>query len=194
MADPIPLRPWMTSGPTGPAASGPPPPPLPPGGGGGTSGGMNEIIDAKIAASEARTDANFARLVGKLDLLAADLSGKIGGVLAAVSETRVQAASDKAQAAADKSEIKAQAADEKSSLAAHIAATNADIKILLNQQKTDITNNRNSVVTTVFGVGVAIVAILIAVMGYGDSVFSRGMSVRDLVHAVQSEKAAPAKP
>jgi hypothetical protein len=40
------------------------------GGGGGTSGGMDTaLIDAKVAASEARTDSKFARLDGKIDLL-----------------------------------------------------------------------------------------------------------------------------
>jgi hypothetical protein len=40
------------------------------GGGGGTSGGMDTaLIDAKIAASEARTDTKFAKLEGKIDIL-----------------------------------------------------------------------------------------------------------------------------
>jgi hypothetical protein len=40
------------------------------GGGGGTSGGMDTaLIDAKIAASEARTETKFAKLEGKIDIL-----------------------------------------------------------------------------------------------------------------------------
>ncbi|HYI39093.1 MAG TPA: hypothetical protein VE053_02115 [Allosphingosinicella sp.] len=40
------------------------------GGGGGTSGGMDRaLVDAKISASEARTDTKFAKLEGKIDLL-----------------------------------------------------------------------------------------------------------------------------
>lgn len=42
--------------------------PLQHGGGGGTYGGM-DIVDAKIAAAEARTDTKFAGLKGSLDLI-----------------------------------------------------------------------------------------------------------------------------
>ncbi|TZG25613.1 hypothetical protein [Sphingomonas montanisoli] len=38
------------------------------GGGGGTSGGM-DVIDAKIAAAEARTDAKFTQVIAKLDAM-----------------------------------------------------------------------------------------------------------------------------
>jgi hypothetical protein len=96
----------------------------------------------------------IARVEGKIDLMGADLSAKIGAVLAVVSET-------KAQLAADKSERTAH-----------------------------LNNNRNAIVTTVFGVGVGIVALLIAVMTYGDSIFSRGMSVREIVKALASEQHA----
>jgi hypothetical protein len=114
----------------------------------------DELIDAKIAAAEARTETKIARVEGKIDLMGADLSAKIGAVLAVVSET-------KAQLAADKSERTAH-----------------------------LNNNRNAIVTTVFGVGVGIVALLIAVMTYGDSIFSRGMSVREIVKALASEQHA----
>lgn len=42
--------------------------PLQHGGGGGTYGGM-DIVDAKIAAAEARTDVKFERVISKLDHL-----------------------------------------------------------------------------------------------------------------------------
>ena len=38
-------------------------------GGGGTSTGMEALIDAKVAAAEARTDAKFAAVLAKLDSL-----------------------------------------------------------------------------------------------------------------------------
>lgn len=43
-------------------------PPLQQGGGGGTFDGM-EVVDAKIAAAEARTDTKFAELLGELKLI-----------------------------------------------------------------------------------------------------------------------------
>lgn len=44
------------------------------GDGDGTSGGM-DVLDAKIAAAEARTDTKFAALTGKLDLMNSRLDG-----------------------------------------------------------------------------------------------------------------------
>ena len=43
-------------------------------GGGGTSGGM-DIVDAKIAAAEARTDTKFAQVLGRLDGIEKSTSG-----------------------------------------------------------------------------------------------------------------------
>jgi hypothetical protein len=59
------------------------------GGGGGTSGSMDPaIVDAKIAASEARTDTKFAKLEGKLDLIVASLNVINGNATDAKSEAR----------------------------------------------------------------------------------------------------------
>lgn len=55
-----------------PGSAGQFPPPLQGGGGGGTFDGM-EVIDAKIAAAEARTDAKFAEMIGELKALRTDL-------------------------------------------------------------------------------------------------------------------------
>lgn len=44
------------------------------GGGGGTSQGM-DVVDAKIAAAEARTDTKFAEVVGELRLIERSTSG-----------------------------------------------------------------------------------------------------------------------
>src|SRR5690554_4963001 len=44
------------------------------GGGGGNSGGM-DVVDAKIAAAEARTDAKFAQVIGELRTIEHATSG-----------------------------------------------------------------------------------------------------------------------
>ena len=43
------------------------------GGGGGTLPPMDSLIDAKIAAAEARTDAKFANVLSKLELIGSDV-------------------------------------------------------------------------------------------------------------------------
>lgn len=55
------------------------PPPLQQGGGGGTFDGM-EIVDAKIAAAEARTDTKFAQLMGELATMRAEINGRLDGL------------------------------------------------------------------------------------------------------------------
>lgn len=50
------------------------PPPLQSGGGGGTYDGMT-LVDAKIAAAEARTDAKFSTLEAKIDNIQLALGG-----------------------------------------------------------------------------------------------------------------------
>ena len=42
-------------------------------GGGGTSGGMDGLVDAKIEAAEARTDAKFAQVLAKFDSLTTEM-------------------------------------------------------------------------------------------------------------------------
>lgn len=51
------------------------------------------------------------------------------------------------------------------------------------KQREEASANRTAVITTVFGVGVALAALLWAAITYGDSVFGRGMAVRDVVDA-----------
>lgn len=46
------------------------------GGGGGTFDSM-DLVDAKIAASEARTDAKFSEMIGQLSTMRAELGGKL---------------------------------------------------------------------------------------------------------------------
>ena len=50
------------------------------GGGSGTSGGMEALIDAKVAAAEARTDAKFAAVLAKLDSLTVEVRSTRGSV------------------------------------------------------------------------------------------------------------------
>jgi len=54
-----------------------------------------DLTDAKIAAAEARTDAKFERLMGRIDTIAADLRGdlkemnaKLDGINTLVSSTK----------------------------------------------------------------------------------------------------------
>jgi hypothetical protein len=59
------------------------------GGGGGTSDGM-DIVDAKIAAAEARTDAKFAQMMGELKAIDKSTSGlKATMVLTGLTTTAV---------------------------------------------------------------------------------------------------------
>ena len=90
----------------------------------------NELMDAKIAVAEARTDAKFAVFQGQFDRLS------------------------------DKLDV---------------------ITKSIDQQNVDAMSNRTAVITTVLAVGFALGGLLVAVAAYGDSVFSRGMSVRDVV-------------
>ena len=50
-------------------------PPLQSGGGGSTFDGMEALIDAKVAAAEARTDTKFAEVLGELKAIKASTSG-----------------------------------------------------------------------------------------------------------------------
>jgi hypothetical protein len=68
------------------------PTPLHGGGGGGTFDGMS-IVDAKIAAAEARTDTKFAELVGELRVIERSTNGiKATTVLTGISVVAVVAA------------------------------------------------------------------------------------------------------
>lgn len=65
------------------------------------------------------------------------------------------------------------------------------------EQRAEATANRTAVITTVLTVGFALGALLVAVAAYGDSVFSRGMSVRDVVdkavQEIQGKQLPPSK-
>lgn len=126
----------------------------------------NDLIDAKIAASEARTDAKFARLEGQIATLSTDLSAKMAAVLTAVYTTNERVSSF---------EGKLSGFDGK--LAERRAEFKADFR---------------TVRTLMIGLAVSLaglmLAIVIGVFTVGGAMFSRGMSVRDVVKAVISEQ------
>ena len=116
-----------------------------------------EEIAAKLAASEARTDAKLAVFQGQFDRL----SDKLDNIAAVMMTQRTEAA------------------------AAHT------------EQRAEATSNRNTVTTTIYAVGFALAGLLVAIAAYSDSVFSRGMSVRDVVDKavqdIQSRQLPPTK-
>lgn len=97
----------------------------------------DELTDAKVAASKARTDPKLEAFRGQIGAL----SLKLDQISQAVGDQRAEA--------------------------------NA---------------NRTAVVSTVVAVGFALAGLLIAVVTYGDAIFSREMSVRDIVKSVVEEQ------
>ena len=104
----------------------------------------DDLTDAKIAASEARTDAKFARLDGKIDLLQQSI---------------------------------------------------ATLGNNVNVQRTEASANRNALLATIIGTGLALAALIAAMLSYGASPFYNGTVVRDVVRAEVAEHATqPNKP
>lgn len=62
--------------------------PLQTGGGGGTYDGM-EVVDAKIAAAEARTDAKFERMIGEFSTMRAEINGRLDHIEKSTSGIRL---------------------------------------------------------------------------------------------------------
>lgn len=61
----------------------------------------------------------------------------------------------------------------------------------------DYRSTKSTVIVTTLATGIALSALILAIMTYGDAIFSRGMSVRDVVSAAvkeQAEKAQPSQP
>jgi hypothetical protein len=108
-----------------------------------------EEMDAKIAASEARGRTDIVRFEGKLETLAATLSGKMDAVQTSIRD-----------------------AD------AYNRGT------------------RSVIIASMFalaGLIVAIAALLVGMITYGDALFGRGMNVRDVVQAIAREQQDPQK-
>lgn len=115
-----------------------------------------EYVDLKLEASEARLDARFVELHGKLDRVIFEFENYNKNI----SEIR-------AEAQAQRGEV-----------------------------RSEYLSIKTTIVITGVATAIALAALLMAVITYGDAIFGRGMSVRDVVSAVikeQSEKAPPDK-
>ena len=120
-----------------------------------------KITTEKINASEARTDAKFARLEGKIETLSVDLSAKMAAVLTAVQATNEKVSGFDKKFSEQRSEIKA---DFRASRALTVALF------------------------------VFVLGAIGLMFNVGGTMFTRGMSVRDVVKAVNAEHATtPAK-
>jgi hypothetical protein len=93
-------------------------------------------ITAHLGAVEARTDAKFAQLLGKIDVSAAELKGEIGKV-----------------------------------------ATRLD----------GVERSTTGVKTTIVVTAVAVVAVIVGILSFGQQWFGIGLSTRDIVHATVTE-------
>jgi len=124
-----------------------------------------EEINALIAASEARNETKLTRLEGKIDALAATISG-------AISENAVASSG---QFEALKSQVE--------SLKEKVAASDQ-----FNHEA------KTTVITTIIASALALAALFaglfLGVATYGDAIFGRGMNVRDVVQAVVKEQQA----
>lgn len=113
------------------------------------------LTDAKIAASEAKTDTKFAELRGEMKLMGAKLDkvlSKVDGFESRLAEQR--------------SDIKA-----------------------------DFRANRILMIGLAVSVSGLMLAVVLAVFTIGNTMFSRGISVRDVVKAVVAEQQSqPSKP
>ncbi|WP_156648361.1 hypothetical protein [Methylobacterium sp. Leaf108] len=69
-----------------------------------------------------------------------------------------------------------------------------EIATARSEVRQDYRSTRNTVVVTTIATGLAISALILAIMTYGDAIFSRGMSVRDVVAAAAKEQAEKSQP
>lgn len=68
-------------------------------------------------------------------------------------------------------------------------STRADLDLVRTEVRNDYRSTRAAVVITGISIFLALSALLLAVMTYGDAIFSRGMSVRDVVNSAVKEQA-----
>ncbi|MBB2963764.1 hypothetical protein [Methylobacterium sp. R2-1] len=115
-----------------------------------------EYTDLKLEAAEARGEARFIELNGKLDRIIDSLSATANSLSTAREEARA----------------------------------------LRDEVRQDYRSTRTTIIVTVFSTAIALAALLMAIVTYGDAIFGRGMSVRDVVSSVvkeQAEKNSPPK-
>ncbi|WP_158020070.1 hypothetical protein [Methylorubrum extorquens] len=123
----------------------------------GTIGSMasdREYVDLKLEATEARTEARFVEMNGKLDRIL----------------------------------------DSFSTANANISDTKGELQALKNETRDEYRSTRSTIIITTISTAVALAALLMGIVTYGDAIFGRGMSVRDVVSSVvkeQADKAAP---
>lgn len=115
-------------------------------------------LDAKIAASEARADTKIARIEGKLDTLLTAINGKF--------------------------EL----------LDTHIGSLNSSFDSQIGNLRKDVDRARDEtkdsrlvLIAVIIGSALALGGLLVALATYGDAMFGRGMSVRDVIYATVQE-------
>jgi hypothetical protein len=111
------------------------------------------LTEAQLAAAEARTDSKFERLFGEFHASLVETNCKIEAV-AASTNARIDT----------------------------LNATVGDLKGDISDVRRVVAADRNWVIGTVLGTGVAVTAMTIAALGYGAAQFYNGSVVRDLAH------------
>nr|WP_129545695.1 hypothetical protein [Methylorubrum zatmanii] len=108
-----------------------------------------EYVDLKLEATEARTEARFVEMNGKLDRIL----------------------------------------DSFSAANANISDAKSEVQALKNETRDAYRSTRSTIIITTISTAVALAALLMGVVTYGDAIFGRGMSVRDVVSSVVKEQA-----
>jgi uncharacterized membrane protein YidH (DUF202 family) len=120
--------------------------------------GREQVLDI-VAASEARSDAKFERLLGEVKLIAADMRTDMANIRTDIADQR----------------------GETKAVSAQVASVQTSTSGL---RSTVVTTGISSVIALLLGLG----ALILGVATYGDAIFGRGMSVRDVVTATSKEQ------
>lgn len=128
------------------------------------------LVDAKIAAAEARTDAKFATMQGDVRTGFAELAGKMDLILARIDGSNRETAS----------------------LREEIKETKAAVR-------SENNSTRITMIVTAFGSVLAILGILAAMLAFGGDQLGRGVDWRDKVQstvdqAIQQRTTPPSAP
>ncbi|WP_201829640.1 hypothetical protein [Microvirga zambiensis] len=76
----------------------------------------------------------------------------------------------------------------------NIAAMRSDFDANRFEVRADYKSTRTTIIVTVVGTGIALAALLVSVMTYGDAIFSRGIQIRDVVNSAVTEIEAKRAP